>query len=136
MSSGIPEPTESFFISESLADQVDMAQFGDPESEDVTIANLMADVMFDGGDVIRVTVTSCVTAANDLFCITGAVESPQEVSDLIGRDITSVALIITKDVVLDIDVSDMRRTIEIQAPGGRYYGVMLNFEKKSLIIKG
>ncbi len=138
MSSEIPQPAESFFISESIADQVDMSQFSvDPVlDEPLGSAVIIADVILSTGESIKLSVSSCSATDNISFGIVTNTQSSRELSLLIGQDIESIALILADDIVFDVDVTDMVKNIEVQATGAQYYLVALNFEKKNLLING
>jgi hypothetical protein len=43
---------------------------------------------------------------------------------------------LSNELIFDVDVNDMKKTIEVQATGAQYYLVALNFEKMNLIING
>ena len=77
MSNEIPEPTESFFVSESIADQVDMSQFSvDPVlDEPLGSAVISANVVLSNGESIKFSVSSCSTIDNTSFGIVTSTQS-------------------------------------------------------------
>ena len=115
-----------------------MAQFssGDGTDEILTAAVLKAEISLENGETFKLDVTSCSTTEGESFGIVTSVDSSEMLSLLIGQHVLSVALILSNELVFDVQVDDMKRTIEVQATGGQYYLVALNFEKKNLIING
>ena len=138
MSREISDPPEAFFVSESIAGKIDMAQFssGDGTDEILAAAVLTAEISLENGETFKLDVTSCSTTEGESFGIVTSVDSSEMLSLLIGQHVLSVALILSNELVFDVQVDDMKRTIEVQATGGQYYLVALNFEKKNLIING
>ncbi len=136
MSDDIPHTQETFFVSESIASEIDMNQFASGDEDTLTAAVLSAEIFLESGESFKLGVTSCSTSTGESFGIVASVDSPRVLSLLIGQHITSIALILSDELVFDVDVDDMKRTIEVQATGGQYFLVALNFEKKNLIIKG
>ena len=111
MSNEIPEPTESFFVSESIADQVDMSQFSvDPVlDEPLGSAVISANVVLSNGESIKFSVSSCSTIDNTSFGIVTSTQSSRELSLLIGQDIDSIALILADDIIFDVEILRFRR---------------------------
>jgi len=137
MSSEIPEPNESFFVSESLVDQLDMTQFetGD-DAKDIQSATIKAEIRLENDEVITLDISSCSTADDETFGLVATTNSASEVAMLIGQSVLSVALILANDLIFDVHLGDMKKIIDVQATGGQYYIVALNFEKMDLIING
>jgi|1_EtaG_2_1085319.scaffolds.fasta_scaffold41271_3 hypothetical protein len=140
MSNGIPEPKESFFVSEALAGQLDMSQFEAPADDDtpssLQSAVIKAEIRLGSDEVIVLDISSCSTTDNEAFGLVATISSATQVALLIGQPILSVALILANDLIFDVDLGQMKKTIEVQAAGGQYYLIALNFEKIDLLIKG
>jgi len=136
MSNDIPHTQEAFFVSESIANKIDMNQFASGDDDNIVAAVLSAEIFLESGESFKLNATSCSTSTGESFGITTSVDSPHILSLLIGQHISSIALILSNELVFDVDVNNMKRTIEVQATGGQYFLVALNFEKKNLIIKG
>ena len=107
MSSEIPEPNESFFVSESLVDQLDMTQFetGD-DAKDIQSATIKAEIRLENDEVITLDISSCSTADDETFGLVATTNSASEVAMLIGQSVLSVALILANDLIFDVHLGD------------------------------
>lgn len=139
MSTGdIKVPTESFFVSESIAGDIDMDQFTDSvdsPTQQLAAATLFATINFDDS-ALETPIASCTFKGDNEFEITACIDANFDIVRLLDDQIQSVVIHFPSGKIHVASTTDMAATVAIQATEGSYFIVAINFEKKNLLIKG
>jgi hypothetical protein len=134
----IKVPTESFFVSESIAGDIDMDQFADPTDstpQQLAAATLSATINFEDS-ALETPIASCTFKGGSEFEITACIDANFDIVRLLDEQVQSVVIHFPSGKIHVVPTADMAATVAIQATEGSYFIVAINFEKKNLLIKG
>jgi hypothetical protein len=131
-------PTESFFVSESIAGDIDMDQFADSADsapQQLAAATLAATINFDDF-ALETPIVSCTFKGDSEFEITACIDANFDIVRLLEDHVQSVVIRFPSGKIYITPTVDMSSTVAIQSTEGSYFIVVINFEKKNLLIKG
>lgn len=133
------EPKESFFVSESIANTVDMSQFGSSatgssEPESILDTSMIANIVI-GSSVITVALMSCRFGGKTPLKIIGLVDSSFDPVNILNQGIDMIEIRFPSGKSHITDTSGLTPCVTLQ-PTDTNFVLTVNFEKNNLLIKG
>ena len=135
MSTDVNVPKETFFVSESIADTVDMNQFETGEEEQDILEATMAGTIVAGSTVLSMPLAVCKFGGENHLEIAGVVDSSFNPTGILAGVIDRIEVRFPNGINQMTDTSHLRPVVCIQ-PAGTNFLLTINFEKKDLLIKG
>ena len=135
MSTDVNVPKETFFVSESIADTVDMNQFETGEEEQDILEATMVGTIVAGSTVLSMPLAVCKFGGENHLEIAGVVDSSFNPTGILAGVIDRIEVRFPNGINQMTDTSHLSPVVCIQ-PAGTNFLLTINFEKKDLLIKG